>query len=42
MMWFDLLRPHLVIEDAVGAMVAEIAEKVKLPIYRGDVPAIVG
>ena len=39
-MWFDLVRPHLVIEDAVQCMVAEVGEKVKLPMYRGDLGAI--
>lgn len=35
-MWYDLVRPHLVIADAVQQMVDAIREKVKLPIYRGE------
>ena len=38
--WYDLVRPHLVIEDAVSTMVATIRDKVQLPMYRGDLGAL--
>jgi uncharacterized protein YfdQ (DUF2303 family) len=39
-MWYNLVRPHIVIQDAVQTMVAAIQEKIALPIYRGAVDII--
>lgn len=39
-MWFDLIRPHAIIQDATERMVDEVKSKITLPIYRGDLPVI--
>lgn len=39
-MWYELVRPHIVVNDAVQTMLTAIKEKVALPLYRGDLPVI--
>lgn len=37
-MWYELVRPHIVLQDAVTTIVESIKAKIKLPIYRGELP----